>query len=67
LEAQAIKADAYYDQVLSLFAPGWREKRYAFSAKGKAEMAWQKSCKNQISRPHAMKLALSAKTGRCNC
>ena len=45
LEAQAIKADAYYDQVLSLFALGWREKRYAFSAKGKAEMAWQKSCK----------------------
>lgn len=45
LQAQAIKADAYYDQVLSLFALGWREKRYVFSAKGKAEMAWQKACK----------------------
>lgn len=45
LQAQPVKADAYYDQVLSLFALGWREKRYAFSIKGKAEMAWQKTCK----------------------
>jgi endoglucanase len=41
IQAQAIKADAYYDQVLSLFGLGWREKQFRFNPKGKAEIVWQ--------------------------
>ncbi|MFZ6709998.1 cellulose synthase complex periplasmic endoglucanase BcsZ [Undibacterium sp. TC9W] len=44
LQAQPIKADAYYDQVLSLFALGWQEKRFRFDAKGEADFYWQHFC-----------------------
>ncbi|PXX39647.1 cellulase (glycosyl hydrolase family 8) [Undibacterium pigrum] len=44
LQAQAIKPDAYYDQVLSLFALGWQEKRFRFDARGNADFYWQHFC-----------------------
>ncbi|MFZ6743823.1 cellulose synthase complex periplasmic endoglucanase BcsZ [Undibacterium sp. JH2W] len=44
LQAQAIKPDAYYDQVLSLFALGWQEKRFRFDMHGNADFYWQHFC-----------------------
>lgn len=34
LEARPLRPDAYYEQVLGLFALGWMEQRYAFAADG---------------------------------
>lgn len=33
----------YYDQVLALFAEGWLEHRYRFTARGDLQVAWSKS------------------------
>lgn len=44
LQAQPIKPDAYYDQVLSLFAMGWQEKRFRFDAQGDTDFYWQHFC-----------------------
>ncbi len=44
LQAQPIKNDAYYDQVLSLFALGWQEKRFRFDMHGNADFYWQHFC-----------------------
>jgi endoglucanase len=33
--------DAYYEQALSLFAAGWRERRYAFAPDGSLLTAWR--------------------------
>ena len=44
LQAQPIKTDAYYDQVLSLFATGWQEKRFRFDMHGNADFYWQHFC-----------------------
>jgi endoglucanase len=41
LQAQAVPADAYFEQSLSLFALGWREHRYALDADGSLLPAWQ--------------------------
>ncbi len=44
LSSKPIPVDAYYDQVLALFATGWREQRYAFSDKGSLSTAWVSKC-----------------------
>ena len=44
LQAQPIKADHYYDQVLSLFAQGWMAHRFFFEVNGAVNLAWQKTC-----------------------
>ncbi|MFZ6768942.1 cellulose synthase complex periplasmic endoglucanase BcsZ [Undibacterium sp. Di26W] len=44
LQAQPIKPDAYYDQVLSLFALGWQDKRFRFDAQGNVNFYWQHFC-----------------------
>ncbi|MBC3933648.1 cellulose synthase complex periplasmic endoglucanase BcsZ [Undibacterium curvum] len=41
IQANGIRPDAYYDQVLALFGIGWQEKRFAFLPDGRAEFAWQ--------------------------
>jgi endoglucanase len=38
---QPVPADAYYEQALSLFALGWRERRYALAADGSLVPAWR--------------------------
>ncbi|WP_083772709.1 cellulose synthase complex periplasmic endoglucanase BcsZ [Leptothrix cholodnii] len=37
---QGVQPDAYYDQVLSLFALGFRERRYRFAADGSLQPGW---------------------------
>jgi endoglucanase len=44
LQAQPVKPDAYFDQVLSLFATGWQEKRFRFDKDGRADFYWQHFC-----------------------
>lgn len=44
IAAQPIAPDAYYDQVLTLFANGWMEQRYAFMRTGELRPAWLKNC-----------------------
>lgn len=44
LQAQPVKTDAYYDQVLSLFALGWQEKRFRFDMHGNTDFYWQHFC-----------------------
>lgn len=44
IQAQPIKSDAYYDQVLSLFAMGWQDKRFRFDAKGSVDLQWRHFC-----------------------
>lgn len=49
LAAQPLKADAYYDQVLGLFALGWLEKRYRFDSKGRPQLRWQRPCSDPVT------------------
>ncbi|MFZ6772573.1 cellulose synthase complex periplasmic endoglucanase BcsZ [Undibacterium sp. SXout7W] len=44
IQAQPVKTDQYYDQVLTLFATGWMDKRYRFGTNGKIEMHWMQNC-----------------------
>jgi endo-1,4-beta-D-glucanase Y len=44
ITANPISPDAYYDQVLSLFATGWMEQRYTFAKTGEVRPAWQSNC-----------------------
>jgi endoglucanase len=44
ISAKAIGPDAYYDQVLSLFATGWIERHYAFAKSGELLPAWFTRC-----------------------
>ncbi len=37
---QGVQPDAYYDQVLNLFALGFRERRYRFAADGSLQPGW---------------------------
>ncbi|WP_374350557.1 cellulose synthase complex periplasmic endoglucanase BcsZ [Chitinimonas sp.] len=48
-QAKPPAADAYYNQSLSLFAFGFREKRYAFAPDGALVPAWQR-CATPASR-----------------
>ena len=41
LRSHPVAPNAYYEQVLSLFATGWRELRFAFAADGSLVPAWQ--------------------------
>jgi endoglucanase len=41
LQQQGVPGDAYYEQALSLFALGFRERRYRFAADGGLRPAWQ--------------------------
>ena len=45
LQAQPIRTNHYYDQVLSLFAQGWMAHRFLFQTNGAVDLAWQKTCK----------------------
>lgn len=44
IQAQPVKTDLYYDQVLALFSMGWMDKRYRFATNGKIEMHWMQNC-----------------------
>jgi len=44
IQAQGIKPDSYYDQVLALFGLGWQNQRYRFDPNGKASFQWQQTC-----------------------
>jgi endoglucanase len=50
LMARPPRPDAYYEQVLSLFAHGWMEGRYHFTKNGTLLPSWQKSCSSASSR-----------------
>ncbi len=50
LTARPPRPDAYYEQVLSLFAHGWMEGRYHFTKNGTLLPSWQKSCSSAPSR-----------------
>jgi endoglucanase len=41
LRNHPVRPDAYYEQVLALFATGWRELRFAFAADGSLVPAWR--------------------------
>lgn len=41
LRNHPVRPNAYYEQVLRLFASGWRELRFAFAADGSLVPAWQ--------------------------
>ncbi len=41
LRNHPVRPDAYYEQVLRLFATGWHELRFAFAADGSLVPAWQ--------------------------
>ncbi len=44
IEAQPIAEDNYYDQVLSLYALGWRDNLYRFDSKGNLTPRWISKC-----------------------
>jgi endoglucanase len=44
IAANPIAPDAYYDQVLSLFASGWMERRYEFAKTGELRPQWLERC-----------------------
>lgn len=44
IESSPIAANNYYDQVLSLFALGWREKLYRFNSTGDITPLWKSTC-----------------------
>lgn len=44
IQAQPVKTDLYYDQVLSLFSMGWMDKRYRFGINGKIDIRWTQHC-----------------------
>ena len=44
IEARPIEPDSYYGQALSLFALGWRDRLYRFSAKGNLMPYWADNC-----------------------
>lgn len=44
ISALLIKPDAYYDQVLAMYALGWQEQRYQFHANGNLMPQWKSSC-----------------------
>ncbi|MFZ6675848.1 cellulose synthase complex periplasmic endoglucanase BcsZ [Undibacterium sp. Xuan67W] len=46
IQAQTIKTDAYYDQVLAMYARGWQEQRYQFNGKGDVLLKWKSACSN---------------------
>lgn len=50
LTAHPPRADAYYEQVLSLFAQGWRDGYYHFASNGSLLPQWPKSC--TANSPH---------------
>ncbi|OIO73413.1 MAG: endo-1,4-D-glucanase [Gallionellaceae bacterium CG1_02_56_997] len=45
LDEQPIAEDSYYDQVLALFALGWRDELYQFDSKGNLIPRWTTKCK----------------------
>ncbi|MCU6435853.1 cellulase [Undibacterium sp. Jales W-56] len=45
IQAQPIKIDAYYDQVLALYAQGWQDQLYQFNGKGNVLPKWKKACR----------------------
>lgn len=47
IQAQGIRPDAYYDQVLSLFGQGFLQQQFRFNPQGKAEFVWQRQCKRE--------------------
>jgi endoglucanase len=44
IEAQPVAGDAYYDQVLSLYAMGWYNSFYRFGPDGNLTPRWMSSC-----------------------
>lgn len=44
IESDPIALNSYYDQVLSLFALGWREKLYRFNLTGNVTPVWKSTC-----------------------
>ena len=50
LTARPPRPDAYYEQVLSLFAHGWMDSRYHFTTNGSLLPSWQKPCSSASSR-----------------
>lgn len=44
LEAEPIAEDSYYDQVLGLYALGWRDNLYHFDSKGNLTPRWTSKC-----------------------
>lgn len=42
IDARPIQAQAYYEQVLSLFGLGWDENSYQFTATGQLQLRWQR-------------------------
>lgn len=44
IEAQPISEENYYDQVLSLYALGWRDNLYRFDSKGNLTPRWISKC-----------------------
>ena len=49
LTARPPQADAYYEQVLSLFAQGWRDGYYHFAKNGSLLPQWIESCDAKLS------------------
>jgi len=47
LQAEPIKVDRYYDQVLALFAQGWQDQRFRFQANGDLDLDWIGNCKQK--------------------
>lgn len=44
IESSPVAVNSYYDQVLSLFALGWREKLYRFNSTGNITPVWKSTC-----------------------
>lgn len=44
IEAEPVAGDAYYDQVLSLYALGWYSGHYRFASDGKLIPRWMSTC-----------------------
>jgi endo-1,4-beta-D-glucanase Y len=44
IEADPISTDSYYNQVLALFALGWKNKLYQFDYKGNLAPSWKSTC-----------------------
>jgi endoglucanase len=45
LESRPLKPDAYYEQVLGLFANGWLQQRFRFDAAGSLSPRWTGNCR----------------------
>lgn len=42
---QPLRADAYYEQVLMLFAQGWRDGHFRFARDGSLQPSWKTTCR----------------------